>query len=155
MRRTTLVALVCLGWATAASAAGEAQPMSPRQAVERAADAAGDAGPGAPVAGVSGVFDLQVRASGTQNGHVFLNSERDYRDQRDLTIDIPPPLSADLRSRYGAAPDAFFAGKHIQVRGVAHRVTIHIFDDHGQVTDKYYYQTHVMVADPDQIKLLD
>ena len=40
----------------------------------------------APRDGVTGVFAMTVRAVGRDERGVYLNSERDYRDQRNLTV---------------------------------------------------------------------
>ncbi len=121
------------------------QLITPRQAIERAADAA--------PAAVDGVFDIQVRSTGDQDDHIYLNSEDDYRDQRNLTVDIPPATASVLQIQYGESPETFFKGKHLAVTGQAKRVKIWFFAD-GMKTDKYYYQTHVVVTDPSQLKIL-
>ena len=119
-------------------------PMTPREAVERAAAAA--------PAAVPGEFALTVRASGRSGARVFLNSERDYRDQRNLTISIDPAAASMLAKRYGAPPGVFFRGKAIRVRGAARRTRISFNDQRGP-TGLYYYQTHVRVIHPNQIEL--
>lgn len=128
--------------------------MSPRQAVERAADAAGNIPPEGRAPGVNGSFDLRIQATDAKNGKVWLNSERDYRDQRNLTVVIPTDVAERLRAKYGASPETFFRGRRIEVTGVARRATILFFDDAGRPTGKYYFQTHVQIADPAQIRLI-
>jgi hypothetical protein len=130
------------------------QTMTPRQAVERAADAANDIPPDAAPPGVKGSFDLRVQATDARDGKVWLNSEHDYRDQRNLTVVIPANVADSLRAKYGASPETFFRDKRIEVSGVARRATILFFDDAGRPTGKYYFQTHVQVSDPAQIRLL-
>ena len=123
-----------------------AEPLiTPRHAVELAADAAPSA--------VGGVFDVQVRATGDQDGIIYLNTEIDYRDQRNLSVDIPPDVAAALQTKYGESPETFFKGKHLAVTGAAQRVTIWFFAN-GVQTDKYYYQTHVKVTDPSQLQIV-
>lgn len=119
--------------------------FTPRQAVERAAEIA----PGV----VSGVFVMTVRATGREEGVLFLNSEQDYRDQRCLTIEVPMAMARALEDKYGALPDIFLAGKKIAVSGYAQRVKI-VFFSKGEPTEKYYYQTHLRLASPDQLQLL-
>ena len=46
---------------------------------------------------VPGVFVLNVQASGRSNGDLYLNSETDYRDQRNLSIRILPKAQDELR----------------------------------------------------------
>jgi hypothetical protein len=116
--------------------------MGPTAAILRAADAAPRA--------VPGDFVMHVAATGRQDGRIYLNSERDYRDQRNLTVAIEPQAIPLLERKFGASPDAYFRGKWIEVRGAAQRVRID-FIAGGRPTSKYYYQTHVRVADPSQI----
>jgi hypothetical protein len=128
--------------AAAAQAADPGVGIAPREAIVAAADAA--------PRGVSGEFALVVRATGRERGRVYLNSERDYRDQRNLTVNIDRRAAEALERRYGAPAHLFFENKAIRVRGVVRRVRID-FLWQGRPTGKYYYQTHVLVADPDQI----
>ena len=120
-------------------------PMTPREAVFKAADAA--------PAGITGRFRLTIQATGHQDGHVYLNSETDYRDQRNLSVDLCPVSLASVKAKFAADPEAFFVGKEIEVRGMAHRVKITFLSD-GKPTDRYYYQTHVFVCSADQISLV-
>jgi hypothetical protein len=150
MVRTTIIML--LGFAAAGCAAAQpslptlrAGTIGPRDAILLAADAAPKA--------VPGTFAMLVRATGRARGQVYLNSELDYRDQRNLTINIDPAAAEGLENRLGQAPDRFFKGKWVEVRGAAERVRIGFFDDHGRPTGLYYYQTHVRVRDSDQIVL--
>jgi hypothetical protein len=131
------------------------KPMTPRQVVERAADVAAETPPEGVAPGVNGLFDLQVRMIDSHDGRILLNSERDYRDQRDLTVVIPSDVAKSLRAKYGASPETFFQGRHIEITGLARRITIRFFDDVGRPTGKYYFQTHVQISDPAQIRLLD
>lgn len=137
----SLSLLVASGCATN-STLRQSQWIQPVQAVLLAAEAA----PG----GVKGVFALQVQATGTQDNFTYLNSELDYRDQRNLTIAVTPAAARKLETQLGADPLVALKGKRILVRGVAARTRI-VFVSDGRPTDKYYYQTHVRVTDPKQI----
>lgn len=119
---------------------------SPQQAIMTAADAA----PGV----VMTTVDLRVNAVGKQNGVTYLNSELDYRDQRNISVVIAPAVLEKVEALFGGALDQAAAGKHIVVNGPTQRVTIWFFDKAGKKTDKYYYQTHIVVSDPSQIRLL-
>lgn len=118
--------------------------VTPQQAIFMAASAA--------PAGVEGVFVMRVQATGLQRDRTYLNSELDYRDQRNLTIAIAPIAARQLAERLGEHPSVALKGKDILVRGKAVRTTIRLIAD-GRVSDKYYYQTHVNVADPAQINV--
>lgn len=117
----------------------------PRDAIFLAADAAPRSLPGR--------FLLLVKASDRSGEKVYLNSEKDYRDQRSLNIIIQPNAARDLQMRHGQAPDRFFVGKQILVTGEAERAKIWFASANGVVSDKYYYQTHVVVRSADQIQI--
>ncbi|GAA0540075.1 hypothetical protein FHS83_003794 [Rhizomicrobium palustre] len=142
-----LIGLLCAGCATepAVTPPPKQQFATPRRVVEMAADAA--------PSGVLGIVDMTVRGTGIDDGYVYLNSEEDYRDQRNLSIAIPPQAVAAFKERFGAAPEDFFKGKHIHVRGMARRVKIS-FISNGRVTEKYYYLTHLTAGAPTQITLV-
>lgn len=134
----TVAVLCCL--TLSACAGGLNRPsayrLSPEQAVMNAA-----ASPG----GTSGIFEFAVRAAGRDRGNIYLNSERDYRDPRNLSVVISPSVAAQLTGRFGAAPDAFLVGKVIAVRGTARKTKI-LFLANGRPTTKYYYQTHLRLG---------
>lgn len=94
-----------------------------------------------------------MQATGSQDNFTYLNSELDYRDQRNLTIAISPGAARQLEAQLGAPPTVALKGKRILVNGVAVRTKI-VFLADGKPTDKYYYQTHVRVTDATQIELL-
>ena len=104
--------------------------------------------------GVYGEFTFYIQASGEQRGAVYLNTELDYRDQRNVTVALHPKILSQLKNEYGDSPKAFFVGKSVSVEGYAQRVRI-AFLAKGRPTGKYYYQTHIRVTDIAKIKLLD
>lgn len=101
----------------------------------------------------AGRFALEVRGSGEDDGDAFLNSQADYRDQRTLTVRIPASARSAFTARFGEDPTAFFSGKTIAVTGQARRVQID-FLNAGRPTGLYYFQTHVVASDPDQIAVI-
>ena len=132
-----------------ATSASHAQPSGTSRTIEplQAIQLAGKAAP----RGVRGTFSMLVQATGSKNGHVFLNSEKNYRDQTNLTIDIAPWVARSLEQRLGASPEKYFKGKTVTVKGTARRVTIRVLDDYHRPTDVYYFQTHVPVMNVSQI----
>lgn len=143
------LASVSLAGATTANpprASGQSH-IGPRDAIVAAADAA--------PRGVPGLFAMRVAGTGRIGGRVFLNSEADYRDQRNLTIALSPTVAQQFANRYGAAPEVYFRGRSIEVRGAARRERIHFLDNWRRPTGLYYYQTHVRVTRPDQIVVVD
>lgn len=107
--------------------------ISPAQAVMNAAEMR---------EGVSGVFEMVVRATGRQGQFLYLNSEEDYRDPRNLTIAIAPEQEKALIVRLGASIEASVLHKVIAVRGIARKTRIDFVTD-GRASGKYYYQTHL------------
>ena len=109
----------------------------------------------APKGGVAGDFEMQVQAVGTQNGMVYLNSEKDYRDRNCLTIAMPLILAKGLfRAEDISGIETKLKGKRITVRGIARQVRINFLAD-GKPTGKYYFQVHVGVTSPTQIHVDD
>jgi hypothetical protein len=106
-----------------------------------------------PQRGIRGTFRMKVSTAGRQDGNIYLNSENDYRDQRNLTVAILPSAQRQVAAIYGREADAAFKGKTILVSGIARRVTVW-FNSDGRRSDKYYYQTHVDVLDASQLKTI-
>lgn len=105
-------------------------------------------------AAVPGLFVISVQASGRSGEGLFLNSEKDYRDQRNLSVHLLPKAQEELRRRYRQEPDTMFNGMVIQVLGWAQRTKIGFFAN-GQPSGSFYYQTHVVVDSADQIEVLE
>jgi hypothetical protein len=120
--------------------------LYPEEAVMKAASAA----PGF----ISAVFDFIVRGAAQVGPDFFLNSEEDYRDQRNISAALSPDVQRQLRNSFGDDLSKYFLGHHILVVGPAKRVQIFI-GDVGKPSAKYYYQTHIAVVNPDQLDLSD
>jgi hypothetical protein len=120
--------------------------FTPREAVLGAADTAPRPLPG--------YFVMFVRRTGREGDRVYLNSEADYRDQRNLTISIDPGAVRELTGRYGTPPDQYLRGRLIVVSGAARRTQIDIFGEGGRRTGLYYFQTQVPVRTADQVQFL-
>ena len=103
--------------------------------------------------GVEGTFQLPIRASGKQSNVLYLNTEQDYRDRRNITVAIHPSIIEALTKKYGESPGSFFLQKQIEVKGVAKRAQIDFYSQRRK-TKKYYFQTHIRVSSIDQIKVL-
>jgi len=147
MRSAALIAFTLATlFASPVPAWGAFRSIAPEKAVIAAAKAAPD--------GVPGIFKMTVRAVGHENGRIFLNSESDYRDQRNLTIAMSEEVEKALEVKIGAVSEQAFVGRRIFVRGVAQRVRID-FTAGGRPTGKYYYQTHVLVTAPVQVAVKD
>ncbi len=98
-----MFALFALAACATTPTLGQENRIEPREAILAAADAAPRS--------VPGIFAMRVAATGRVGGRVYLNSEADYRDQRNLSIAIAPAAARDLARRHGAEPDVFFRGQ--------------------------------------------
>ena len=119
--------------------------MTPVDAVLAAADAAGD--------GVPGVYSLTIARAEYVGPRLYLNSEADYRDQRNLSVVVHRRAQRGLRALLGTAAPRALLGRPVRLFGYARRVRIN-FIANGRATGKYYYQTHVALFDARQIELL-
>lgn len=106
----------------------------------------------APV-GIHGKIEMDVLAGGKSARYIYLNSETDYRDQRNISIVIPMQLAHNFKAEYGAMPDDYLKFKKIAVTGEAKRVKINFYSN-GVKTTKYYYQTQLRISSLDQIAIL-
>ena len=130
----------------AAYASGRQVTQTPADAIRRAAEDA--------PRGVIGMWELQVVASGRDARNIYLNSEADYRDPRNLTIRFDKSATAAFTKKFGQAPDVALKGKRIAIAGYAQQQRIDFLAG-GNPTGKFYYQTHVAVIDPGQVFLVD
>jgi hypothetical protein len=103
--------------------------------------------------GIDGDFVLTVKAAGKRGQVVYLNTELDYRDRRNITIALSPRLTSYIQSQYGVPAQEYYINKVIQVTGTARQVKIGFFSK-GELTEKYYFQTHIRISSPTQIDVL-
>jgi len=103
--------------------------------------------------GVIGTFQIPIKSFGNQGRMAYLNSELDYRDQRNITLAITPKAIKELKSKYGENYQTLFINKSLKVKGMAKRVKI-FFISNGKITKKYYYQTHIRIDTGTQIQVL-
>ncbi len=110
---------------------------SAREAVMTAADSA--------PRGHLGRFAFTVRALGWDRGRLYLNSEEDYRDPRNLSVSIPPEVAKAMITRLGGNEQESLVGKTVIVTGRATRTRVELIAEDGKRTSKYYYQTQVPI----------
>ena len=120
--------------------------ITPMQAIEKASEAAPK--------GIKGFFELQVKATGKKHEVVFLNSELDYRDPRNISIVIHPKVIEPFKRKYGEVPDVYLKDKKIIVYGEARRVKISFGCNGERNENEYYYQTHARVSSLSQIHIV-
>lgn len=140
----SLIIALAAGCASSPPKSNSPHWIDPSQAVQLAA--------ASPRLGVTGVFAMTVKATG-KTDRVHLNSELDYRDQRNLSIAVESAATEELAAQLGSSPEIALKGKQILVTGTARRTKIVFFAD-GKPTDLYYYQTHVVVTKASQIQVL-
>jgi hypothetical protein len=136
----SLFALASLAIAAAPAPA----PMAPPEAIA-AATAGGRRG-------VRGLFVLQVASVGRGGRRVFLNSEPDYRHRDNLSIELLPSIAQALAAQGGGADAQALRGRRIEARGIVRRVPVSI-SDYGRHVG-IYYQTRIVITDPDDIRLV-
>jgi len=149
MRVRSLIAVTLLAFLSGCATTpqvpcGTTQGICPMQAIERAAAAAPYGAPGR--------YTLVVRSIGQSNGLIYLDSQNDYRDQRNVAVVLYPRAQAQLRARLSGSLERALEGRRIVVMGSARRVKILFVDSHHHYSGKYYYQTHIAVTEGDQVQ---
>jgi hypothetical protein len=102
---------------------------------------------------VRGTFQIPIKATGSQAGVIYLNSDLDYRNPTSIAVALEASTIDSFTKRYGSSPDLYFLNKTIEVVGKVKRIKIYL-SEHGKRTKKYYYQTHIKVTNIDKIKVL-
>ncbi|WP_049974075.1 GNAT family N-acetyltransferase [Azospirillum sp. B4] len=95
------------------------QPLTTEDAIRYAAAVAPDV--------YSDTYVMTVQATGRDNGRIFLNSQADYRDPHNLSIEILPAALPRLQQVYGEDADTYLKGRRITVLGEAkacHRLAV-------------------------------
>ncbi len=105
-------------------------------------------------AGIDGEFVLNIKATGQQGPRVYLNTELDYRDRRNVTVVLTPEVARYFATTPKASPLEYFLNKRLRIKGTAKQVTIWFFKD-GERSEKYYYQTHINIDSHHQIEVLN
>lgn len=105
--------------------------------------------------GLKGEYVLSIKATGKQGPVVYLNTELDYRDQRNVTVALHPNIILQLKAQYGVTPEEFFTGKKILVKGNAQRVRIDFINSEQKPSGKYYFQTHIRISNISQIEVIN
>ena len=117
--------------------------LTAQDAIELSEDAAPKIAPG--------TFSLLIKAVGTQRQYVYLNTELDYRNRRNVSVVLLPQFQEAFMNKYGASAEAMLLNERVTVSSFAKRMQIFFYED-GKQTDKYYYQTHIPVKRLDQVK---
>lgn len=102
---------------------------------------------------VRGTFLIAIKATGSQNGVVYLNSNLDYREPTNITLALDPSTIDTFTNTYHSSPDLYFKNKVLEVTGQAERIKIYKYEN-GKRTKKYYFQTHIRVDSVTQIRVM-
>jgi len=103
--------------------------------------------------GIEGSFTMDIQSTG-RHGDIFLNTQLDYRDRRNLTVTIDEETGKKLAAIYGSPPEVYFLNKKVNVDGSAYRAKIWLYINEKQ-TEEYYYQTRIYVTSPNQIEIIE
>lgn len=121
----------------------ESGALIPSEAIVRAA-----ANPGR---GVQGRFEFKVANVRFEDGVVHLDSERDYHDQRCLTLDLAPAVVDTLVGQGTDVTDV--AGKHVVAHGTALMTRVLFTNQDGIPNGAYFYRTHVRIDSIDSLQI--
>lgn len=100
---------------------------------------------------VPGLFSLEIKNAAKVGKVVYLNTEYDYRDRRNVTVALTAKMLEEFATLYpDQKPEQYFIGKTIVVNGAASRQTIWFISE-GKASEKYYFQTHIPVWQTGQI----
>lgn len=128
--------------------AGKAFPttvFTPAQAITEAANTAG---------GAKGVFEFKVASiggNGSKGRSVYLNSEADYHDAKNISVMVRPAAVQEMEQKMGAPLDKALAGKRVSVTGTAHPVKTNIYDESHKKTGQTFMQTRIIVAKAEKL----
>ncbi|TDR23593.1 hypothetical protein [Marinicella litoralis] len=103
--------------------------------------------------GLKGEFLLTIKNSGKQSSRIFLNTQEDYRDRRNITVTVLPSFQQAFKAKFNVDIRSYYEDKTIRVKGEAKRMKVWFYAQ-GKRTQKYYYQTHIVVSDLNQITVL-
>ena len=120
------------------------QNLTARDAIELSEAAAPE--------GVSGIYSLLIKQHGYQRDTLYLNTQSDYRDRRNVSLAVPKQVQEQFIELHKKTIEQAVLNKSILVYGKAHREKIWFFKQ-GKRSEKYYFQTHINITDATQIKL--
>jgi hypothetical protein len=143
MKRMAVAAVLIAMLAASHARADDTRISRVMDVIEAAAAAEGEP--------VVATIEIVVQATGRERGVIFLNSEADYRDPRNITVEVRGAGIADLRQRFGDDFQRSIVGQRVRVTGPVRRTTIH-FNCNGAATGKYYFQTHLVLEDPARLQ---
>ncbi|MCC2605068.1 DUF2059 domain-containing protein [Planctobacterium marinum] len=96
--------------------------------------------------GFDGVFQFEIKAANIHNNILYINSEKDYRDRRCLTVRLKSELVSEFINQYGENVSEALVGKSLLVKGTAKRQVIKAIGPDNEPMFPYY-QTHIAVDD--------
>ena len=129
MRRITICVLLICGVAVVKISADETKPLAPAEAIKKVNEKV--------------TVEMVVKASKNRlekRGEIYLDSEQDFRDEKNLAIVITKTAAPRFKEAGIADPAAHFKGKTIRVQG-----TVILKDDRPRIE----------VDEPKQIRIVE
>jgi DNA/RNA endonuclease YhcR with UshA esterase domain len=125
--RSCLVLLCLLAPAAWAADKKDEKPLTPAEAVKKVGDKV--------------TVELKVQSSAaSKSGVVFLNSEKDFKDKKNLTIFLSKDAVAKFKHAKIENPAEYYKGKTIRVSGKV---------------ELYNKRPEIKVAGPDDVKVVE
>jgi DNA/RNA endonuclease YhcR with UshA esterase domain len=124
MRHVAMMLLILVA-ATACCDDKQVKPITPAEAAKKVNEKV--------------TVEMEVKSAGGNTAR-FLNSEKDFKDEKNLTVFIPEESMEKFKKAKIGEPKTYFNGKTILVTGT---VTL------------YREKPQIKIDDPDQIKIKD
>jgi DNA/RNA endonuclease YhcR with UshA esterase domain len=126
MRTFLLGVLACALWLSPAPADDVVKPLTPAEAAKKVNEEV--------------TLQMEVKSATVRNGVCFLNSEEDFKDEKNFTLFIDKEVLAKFKEAKVEDPAAHFKGKTVQVKG---KVML------------YRERPEIKLSGPDAIKLVE
>ncbi|MGZ5199134.1 MAG: hypothetical protein ACXWC4_05125 [Telluria sp.] len=97
---------------------------------------------------------FKVETMGTAAGTLYLNSIRDYRDARCITVAIKPSVVRQLQARYGENLETAFSGHRVYVHGAKVDLIAIEYQAPPLIVKPIAYRTQITIARAEQIDLI-
>jgi DNA/RNA endonuclease YhcR with UshA esterase domain len=126
MRLRMFAILVALLWSPVAFAKDAPKPITPAEAAKKVNQQV--------------TLRMEVKSAALRNGVCFLNSEKNFKDEKNFTLFIGKEALAKFKKARIEDPAAHFKGKTVQVKG---KVTL------------YRERPQIKLSGPDVIKIVE
>lgn len=100
--------------------------------------------------GVPGYYSLLIKAHGKQRDTLYLNTQLDYRDRRNVSLVFSKHIQQAFLKETGQPIEHALLNQSVLINGHAQREKIWFYKA-GMRSEKYYFQTHIRINDLSQI----